>query len=154
MRIRYNGNKKSNGLGILIVGIFMIVMSVKMLSFAGKLKALEERCTEVTTGVVTNVEARRRTSGRKGHRRTYYVYLTEYIYSVDDVDINSSAFFSESERLAIGNEITVHYNPDDPKENYAGESTADSYPKGVLTGMLVLGIIFVLVGFRLTVKRR
>lgn len=153
MRTSFGRNRKSSGLGMLVSGIFMIVMSIKMFSFAGELKALEERCTGVTTGVVTNVEAQKRTSGKKGNRRTYYVYSTKFVYTANNVDVEATTTFSESERLDVGNEVKVHYNPDVPTEFYTGEGNADSFPKSVMIVVMVMGIIFVLVGFRLTVKR-
>lgn len=153
MRISFGRSRKSSGLSMLVAGIVLIVMAVKLFSIAGELKAIEKKCTAVTTGVVTNVEAQKRTSGRKSGRRTYYVYFTEYVYSVDGMDIHASKTFGESSRLNMGDEVAVHYNPDQPTEAYAGASTANSFPKGVIIGVLVLGIVFVLVGFRLTVRR-
>lgn len=154
MRVNVRRSTRGSWLGMVVSGMVMIAIAIKMFSIAGDMKALEERCTQSTTGVVTDVEAQKRTSGSKSRRRTYYVYFTKFVYTANNVDVEATTTFSERERLDVGNEVPVHYNPDIPTECYAGESDADSFPKSAIIVVMVMGVIFVLVGFKMMTMRR
>lgn len=114
-------NLKQLGIGLLVMGCIMVFAVVMVLIQMQGDKKVQEGCTESTEGVIVRVERQKRTttSTQKRRKRTYYVYLTEYTYSVGGTEMNFTTEVSDDmNEPHEGEKLEVHYNPDDPSVHY------------------------------------
>lgn len=147
-----NTDPKMVVLMFMLMGGVLLFGAIMGLSSIIRFKNTEKSCSETTTGVVTDVTEEMRTRRRRRHTTIYYVYITDYTYTVNDVNWYSVSTLSKEERMDIGEELTVHYNPDEPDVNYTKyDDPGTSSAVGVVITS-VLGVIFLIAGF--TAKRR
>lgn len=135
---------RGSWLSMAIAGMILISFGFSIMSITKEIRQKEERCSQVTTGTVTSVTAKKRTTGRKKNKTTYYVYATRYTFTVDGMQVNGETNLSKNARLEEGDEITVHYDPDQPTENYGGNK--DEIPSFIPATFFGLGGFMLLIG--------
>ncbi len=148
----------------LIVGIIFALIGVFTLLSA---KGRKERCTSTTTGKVTeivkdvsrvhstrnnrnygsgtnvrvgnvNIGIGNAPYGNTGYRTVFYPVIE---YQVKDIQyVKKSSTGSSSPSYGIGQELEVHYNPNDPNEFYIGKEKSSMAIGGVMT---FFGVAFI-----------
>lgn len=122
--------------GLIFVGIVFILMASVFHINSIVSKSV---CSAETPGIVVDMKSRKSSSGmsHKGISRTVYAPVVQFhVYGKTHTVVSS--IYSYPPKYEIGDDITVHYNPDDPEEVYF-----DS-PESLAILPLIFGIIGVL----------
>ena len=117
-----------------VVGIFIAVIGIYFIAMIrGETDARNAKCSEKTTGVVTDVKA----SGSK--------YLNTIEYVAEDIDC--SVTVENKKDLGVGTEVEINYEPLTPKHVYI-EGISKTGKSNVVEGlvMILVGDVFVAVG--------
>ena len=117
-----------------VVGIFIAIIGICFIAIIrGETDARNAKCSEKTTGVVTDVKA----SGSK--------YLNTIEYVADDIDCTVTA--ETKKDLGVGTEIEVCYEPLTPKHAYI-EGVSKTGTSNVVEGlvMILVGAAFFAAG--------
>ena len=141
--------RRSSPLSMILFGAVFIIVGLVSFFSVSQQKKRQSKCTSVTSAVVTNVREQRRSRKSGKHRRYYYVYVTKYAFEVNDASYDGSTTFSASDRLDVGNTITVKYDPADPNNNFTSNdrvgSSATVIPLLTFGGF---GMLFMFAGIR------
>ncbi len=130
-------NPKIVGLFIFLVGaIFTFVI----ISVGIESNNLRKKCTANTTGTVISLEAHTSTrtthsNGRTRHR-TSTTYHPVYTFEVDGTTYQEeSDIGTNPASYSVNESVTVHYNPNNPNENYIGDS------EGLSVVLIIVAVI-------------
>ena len=118
----------------IVVGIFLALGGVFFITVVrGETDARNAKCTEKTTGTVTEVTA----SGSK--------YLNTIEYVAEDVECSTTANIKED--LGVGTQLDVYYKPLTVKHIYI-EGISETGMNDVVTGLIMIlaGAAFVATG--------
>ncbi|MCM1440699.1 MAG: DUF3592 domain-containing protein [Roseburia sp.] len=144
-----------------VVIIFMIVVFCTgcfMFMFGKLFTIIDEsedaqikRCTEQTVGRVIGVQSHFELITNSTDDGTTFNTHERFFSPVIEFTVNSVAYkadycgFSSTRKddVHTDEEFIVHYNPDNPKDNYTGYRCADKYTTKILCK---LGFIFMIVG--------
>ena len=122
------------GIALIVIGVWMI------LSFFRKNK----RCTSKVVGRITGIH---KNEGIDNEGSKDYSYSPEYEYEVDGQRYHGIAGrdYSNPDRIKIGGNIDVYYNPEKPDEHY----TKGGVKLGPLVGVgaIFFGVILILSNF-------
>ena len=125
-----------------IVGVFAII-------FAFRQKVNNEeffKKAKQVDAVIDQIVTRRETTGTGKKKKTkteHDVYVT---YTVDGVEYEHIEINSYSSSWSEGGTITLHYNPENPKDVRDKETSEMAFPM-----LIVVGCIFTLVGLGIPV---
>lgn len=122
------GNKSllDNPVVAFLVGLLLVIYGFHS---AGEFRELRSHCTGTTSGKI--FYSYRVGSGKS--RR----YKADASFVVNDKEyILTTA--SRKRRYTEGKEISIRYNPNDPKENYS-----PTYPPDTGTGSVIIGVILI-----------
>ena len=128
----------------LAFGIILVLAAAALLFAARQAQQKERRCVSSTSAVVTNVSKERKTEKSGKKKRVYYEYSTDYRYEVNEESYYGNVTLSEGQRKEEGDQLTVHYNPDEPKEhftNYRSSSLSMKVIAGISGGIGVICVI-------------
>ena len=143
---RSNNDPRTVALMLFTIGGVLLFGAIRAWFTVNSFKNIEKRCTESTTGIVTNVTKEQRTRRRKKRTTTYYVYITKYVYNAQGKNRSNTSTLSTSEQLAEGSNIEVFFDPDDPDVSY---TAYDDPGTSTLVGVIVtaaIGIVLVAAG--------
>lgn len=131
--------EKSSGniLIFVVLALFAIVFGATGIGmlFSSYWKA--ERCSATTEGVVTAYESKMLSNRKKG-----YCPILEYEAGGEMLTVPSN-FFASPKPFRIGKQVTVAYNPTNPREFYIKDfELKDRCKMGV--GFAVLGFLFLI----------
>lgn len=105
-----NGSSsKVDNIGFLLSGVAIIIISLYVLMITMSADQKYSRCTATTNGIV--VDFYKEPVSKKSP-----VYPTDYNYTVDGETYQFSVKLSENDKMDIGDDITVHYNPSNAAE--------------------------------------
>lgn len=141
--IKFSNTKGFRGF-LLIGGLaFLIIMGYFYIGGLIKANRLKSDCTETTTGLVYTYPYSGRNSGLMEKRVGAHYEVNGRTYSVMGID---------SVDHRPNEEITVHYNPGNPEDGYAGNAP---YHISHLIGALSLffGLMMIVAFFKLHAER-
>lgn len=131
-----------------LIAIFLILPGIGLLCGAKLYNTIweteKEQCTETTTAVVSEIVE---DMDDNGDDRIYtYHALAEYSVNNNNYSVKDSMGYGrESIPYSVGDEVTVHYNPNNPKKMYINEKEMSKVP----TVFKIVGSV--LIGFALLI---
>lgn len=84
-------------------------------------EAERDQCTETTTAVVSEIEE---SADYDSDHDRIYIYKAVVQYAVDNNNYtvkDNMGYGKENIPYSVGDKVTVHYNPDNPKKMYINE---------------------------------
>lgn len=142
-------NKKTHYFALIGAGVLTILLAVcvVLLNMGNDREALN--CSATTTGTVIDYRKVPRTKKSP-------IYPTTYTYTVDGNVYQCEVTLSDLQKLEIGDDVTVHYNPSNPDECYTDADSQKStinYIGSCFLGlfgivMIIGGIYFIIVNKR------
>jgi hypothetical protein len=96
---------------IMLVALFMAYIDI-----AGQ--KVQDRCTERTTAVITEVKTHTIYQGKNKIPKYRHEYIIRYKFEVDGKEYEDSTNYSYDPGDISGSSIPVYYNPDKPSQNY------------------------------------
>lgn len=132
---------------VIVIGLIFVVSGIVMIF--GE-RDMEKRCSEETEGnVIGIVEDKKIPSGRPKEEGSYYdaqkVYYPVIEYKVGEETISKKySVGDEKIKYKIGEKIIIKYNPNKTDEYLIKEDNGKIYV-GII--LIVIGVIFVLIGF-------
>lgn len=126
---------------ILVFLILIAFFGFRFISERNKSTAISEKCSDITQGTVISVEYKHRYRSSDLTNIVYRYKVGNVVYEIDTTYNTTTYDFTE------GGTYPVHYDPDEPKVSYIGETTpqqsrSDFYIilMGVF-GLLILGMM-------------
>ena len=137
MGICYNGGRKRKEMtrmkiifGIFLAVIALIFLAVGYLALAGG-RAQKKRCSACASGTVVRIHVEQQSRSRG--RRTINVYTPEFRFNADGVTYSYRANFgSMRPEFKENQDVTVYYDPADPKFCYVAEDAGNSSQGGLM----------------------
>ena len=121
--------------GLLALGITFVLLIIKLWKIKNAIK---------TTGVVTNVEARQGMRQSHGSIRNTLYRPTVRFQTADGRVIDYQAKISSSlDNYAVGQNVTIYYNPQFPHEAHIGTIPRTLFPYFIFG---FVGVMFTFVG--------
>ena len=114
------------GAGLIVVGVLMIVLGIRKII----------KCSGRTVGRITGVREYQETDD-EGFNHYFYSPQFEYVVNGQIYRGEANKGYSKSNKIQIGGNIKVYYNPQKPNE---------SFTKGGGFILPVLGIMLIIVG--------
>ena len=114
------------GAGLIVVGVLMIVLGIRKII----------KCSGRTVGRITGVREYQETDD-EGFNHYFYSPQFEYVVNGQIYRREANKGYSKSNKIQIGGNIKVYYNPQKPNE---------SFTKGGGFILPVLGIMLIIVG--------
>ena len=114
------------GSGLIVVGVLMIVLGIRKII----------KCSGRTVGRITGVREYQETDD-EGFNHYFYSPQFEYVVNGQIYRGEANKGYSKSNKIQIGGNIKVYYNPQKPNE---------SFTKGGGFILPVLGIMLIIVG--------
>lgn len=120
-----------------IVGITLFIVGIGILHNR-KRKIL--KCTSITKGKVEDLVRQQNYDSDGGYSSTWHPV---FIYEIGELKyIKESNYGTTQSKYAIGQEVEIHYNPEDPNEYYV---TGDNMSKIVATILASVGMFAIIV---------
>ena len=126
MTVRFGGNRSvskkvdPNGTRKVYILVFLILIAFfgfKFMVDCNKLINISEKCSDITQGTVISVDYKHRFRAADSMHIVYRYKVENIIYEIDTTYNGSAYGFMQ------GGTYPVHYDPDEPKVSYIGETT-------------------------------
>ena len=139
-RNRFERTTRVEAVLFVLLGIFLLVMTVDACSDIFAFKNMAEQCSKSTKGTVIAVSTARRPKARAG---LFRIYETEYVYVADGEELHASSALSASDRLSEGDNVMVNYDPSSPQIHY---TRYDEPGWGLVFGRAIGGVLCIVYG--------
>ncbi len=118
-----------------LIGIIFCIIGIALLR---NRKSKEKRCTSTAFGKVTDIVMHRtRDIDSNAYSTSWYPVFE---YEVGGLKfVKESHYGSSQSKYAVGQEVEVRYNPEDPHDYYIVEKFI---PKTLGTALTILGLLF------------
>ena len=125
-------------LAIVIYLLAVLTMAVAIIGMVGGWKQ-KKRCTGKTVGTVSQMYEEFQGDGKKKTR----VYFPEFSYQVGNKTYTQKAPFSDMKKMyQVGQEITIHYDPQDPNVYDVGDGFGMAIRSGVICILVALLLVY------------
>lgn len=112
---------------------------------------LNEVCTDTTIGIIDNIYKYKSSNNKYTPTKIIieYYYILNYTKYIDNAKYYADAYANFNHKYEINEQVTIHYNPNNPKENYFGDKPEyelnETHRIWVL--ILYLMILILLIGY-------
>ena len=116
--------------------------------------SLKNECTAQTAGVVRDFVSETRSTRSSGGqaRRTVVYYHPLVAYTADGVEYVEKSHVGGDKRYAVGQRVTVFYDPSDPKRFYVLEDASDSSAAPMI--LVGVGVVLMTIGVAMFFRGR
>ena len=126
-------------LAVVFYLLALLVMAVAVIGMVGGWKQ-KKRCVGKTTGVVSRMHEEFQGDGKKKTK----VYFPEFRYQVGNKTYTQKAPFSDMKKTyQVGQEIAIHYDPQDPNVYDVGDGFGTAVRSGVICILVALVLIYI-----------
>ena len=116
--------------GVFLAIFALIFLAVGYLALAGG-RAQKKRCSACASGTVVRIHQEQKSQGHG--RRTINVYTPEFRFNADGVTYSYRANFgSMRPEFEENQDVTIYYDPADPKFCYVAEDAGNSSQGGMM----------------------
>lgn len=120
-----------------LIGIIFFIIGIVILK---KRKTKEKNCTSKTYGKVVDILKHKNVDLNGGHT---YSWHPVFEYTIENLKyIKESLYGSSSSKFAIGQNVEIHFNPQNYNEFYIAEETL---PRTLGTIFTIVGIVLIVI---------
>lgn len=133
--------KFNKGISVFLIIVGMVIIAAGFFIASNKKKEVE-RCTAQTTGIVTSNKVEKIKKKSRKRTTTSKIYRPVFTYEVDGISYEGIGENGQNPpKYQVGDEIKVHYDPDDPKTYYVTDTS-----RTTRISMSICGGVFTIVG--------